>query len=313
MRTTSEKNLKDYIEEVRKNIYYDPLSDTYKIKVGDKIVVIPDYIMRAENANFLEKGVDGIEDERVRKILGLDTKFPQIDYTDSRLYEIGTSFGQGSGVCVGPQGPGVYADIKASLYSKSKYADTNSTGASSHNQGWHVAAGGYHGCYQWEATLLEQKAEDRIACTECDNVLRPFTEGFEVKVYYHDRYAGIPWNLLVDEAVKLLRTKKNMDIHIKYKCAKSDGAEVSYEVYSGTNSSKRVIACILLTPKAFDRRYTTVVDDFAMLMRKFDTHTYIMLRIAYILGFIYKLEDSAALKMPLPEVKVLRHITTPNI
>lgn len=132
MRTTSENNLKDYIEEVRKNIYYDPLSDTYKIKDGDKMVVIPDYIMRAENANFLEKGVDGIEDERVRKILGLDTKFSQIDPTDPRVsdWEVGTSFSQGSGACVGPHGPGVYA--------------ANTSGASSHNQGWHVAAG----CYQ---------------------------------------------------------------------------------------------------------------------------------------------------------------------
>jgi hypothetical protein len=69
---------------------------------------------------------------------------------------------------------------------------------------------------------------------------------------------------------------------------------------------------VLLKPDIFDRLHKTELDGYARLMKKFDTHTYIILRIAYVLGQAYKIGDKDALRIDLPIVRILKHTTEPD-
>lgn len=151
----------------------------------------------------------------------------------------------------------------------------------------------------------KRKAENTIAVCGYPDMEKP---GEPVKVYYHDRWAGKPWNVLADEAVELLRDKKGVDIRVMNKQMGYDGVLMSYDAY---RNNMRVESEVLLKPEIFDRMEKTEIDRQAGLKNELDTHTYILLRIAYVLFQVYKIDDDKALRIHTPIVSVFKHTAAP--
>lgn len=58
------KCLGEYIKE--DDVFYDPLTDTYKIKAGEKIMEIPGYALQSESIRTLQDALSNVDDENIK-------------------------------------------------------------------------------------------------------------------------------------------------------------------------------------------------------------------------------------------------------
>jgi hypothetical protein len=276
------------------------LTDTYKVRAGDRAIVISGRALRSESVRTLKEALSNVDDEYVRTdLLGAWAK-AKIGEADDEAY------GKAYLGDWGPRASGI-GDLRSETSSAA-----GSAGAHSGNQSFDPLRArvdyGYRVTQPWDDPLegMRRKAEDTIAVMGDPD---PTRMDEPIPVYYSDRWAGKPWNVLADEAVELLRDKKGIDIGVRSKQVGADGVLMTYEVH---RDYKRVIVDLILKPEIFDRTHKTELDGYARLMKKFDTHTYIVLRIAYVLGQAYKIGDRDALRIDLPVVRILRHTTEPD-
>lgn len=145
---------------------------------------------------------------------------------------------------------------------------------------------GYASSYDPIDTLYRGAMDPRdnmVACVEMPKPTPDYDPNATPKVYFNYRFPSKRSVDIIDEAIELLNSKKNIGM-----------TKVSVEpVFEGfrlrahsdmpavKGMSKTLI--VLIKRMAFDRAHKTDIDDSARLMAKLDTDTYIKLRIAFLL------------------------------
>ena len=122
-----------------------------------------------------------------------------------------------------------------------------------------------------------------VACAEMPEPTPDYDPKAMPKIYYNSRFPSKRSVDIIDEAIELLNSKKNVNM-----------TKVSVEpVFEGFRLRARSdmpaargmgkTLIVLIKRTAFDRAHKTDIDDSARLMAKLDTNTYIKLRIAFLL------------------------------
>lgn len=133
------------------------------------------------------------------------------------------------------------------------------------------------------------KAAENMACADMPEVKPCHKSHKDVpmpKVYYHDRFPSMTAPEIVDDAILMLRTKKNLDISLRSFNKEGDDWRLVYEVETerfktAPSWERKTIECVF-TDKAFDRT-TSEIDRHAKLKARLDTNTFLKLRIAFLL------------------------------
>ena len=125
--------------------------------------------------------------------------------------------------------------------------------------------------------------DNMVACVEMPKPTPDYDPSATSKVYYNSRFPSKRSGDIIDEAIELLNSKKNVNM-----------TKVSIEpVFEGfrlrTHSDTPAVRgmgktlIVLIKHAAFDRAHESDIDAEARLMAKLDTDTYIKLRIAFLL------------------------------
>lgn len=109
-------------------------------------------------------------------------------------------------------------------------------------------------------------------------------------VYYNDRFPSVPASTIISEAIKLLNAKKNLNLTNTIIDQVFEGFKLSirFDMPFVPGSKKTLI--VMIKHAAFDRAQRTDIDNFAGLMAKLDTDTYIKLRIAFLIFEALKID-----------------------
>ena len=122
-----------------------------------------------------------------------------------------------------------------------------------------------------------------VACVDMPKPTPDYNPSATPKIYFNNRFPSKRSGDIIDEAIELLNSKKNVNM-----------TKVSVEpVFEGFRLRARSdtpavkgmgkTLIVLIKRTAFDRAHKTDIDDSARLMAKLDTNTYIKLRIAFLL------------------------------
>ena len=149
-----------------------------------------------------------------------------------------------------------------------------------------VCGNGYTSSYGPIDALYRGAIDPRdnvVACAEMPKPTPDFDPSAMPKVYFNERFPSKRSGDIIDEAIELLNSKKNIGM-----------TKISIEpVFEGfrlrahsdmpaaRGMGKTLV--VLIKHSAFDRAHKTDIDDSARLMAKLDTDTYIKLRIAFLL------------------------------
>ena len=122
-----------------------------------------------------------------------------------------------------------------------------------------------------------------VACMDLPKPTPDYDPSAVPKVYFNDRFPSMRSGDIIDEAIELLNTKKNVNMT-------KVSVDQVFEGFKLRMHSNRPAAwgmgknlIVLIKHKAFDRAHKTDIDMHAGLMAKLDTNTYIKLRIAFLL------------------------------
>ena len=149
-----------------------------------------------------------------------------------------------------------------------------------------VCGNGYTSSYDPIDALYRGAMDPRdniIACVEMPKPMSDYDPSATSKVYYNSRFPSKGSGDIIDEAIELLNTKKDL------RMTKVDINQVfegfKLRVHSDTPAARRSgkTLIVLIKHKAFDRAHESDIDAEARLMAKLDTDTYIKLRIAFLL------------------------------
>ena len=126
-------------------------------------------------------------------------------------------------------------------------------------------------------------ADTIVACADMPKLTPDFDPSAMPKVYYNDRFPSKRSGDIIDEAIELLNTKKNLCL------TKADINQVFEGFKIRLHSDRPAVRgmgknlVVLIKHTAFDRAHKTDIDMHAGLMAKLDTDTYIKLRVAFLL------------------------------
>ena len=122
-----------------------------------------------------------------------------------------------------------------------------------------------------------------VACAEMPKLMSDFDPSATSKVYYNDRFPSKRSGDIIDEAIELLNTKKNVNMTKVSVGQVFEGFRLRLhsDLPAARGMGKTLI--VLIKHKAFDRAHTSDIDAEARLVAKLDTNTYIKLRIAFLL------------------------------
>ena len=134
-------------------------------------------------------------------------------------------------------------------------------------------------------------ADAVVACMDIPEPKPYYDPSAAPIVYRYNRFPSVQAKTIIDEAIKLLNTKKNLHLTKVDVERIFDGFKL--RIYSNTpfvqGSDKTLM--VVIKHAAFDRAYRTDIDMQAGLMAKLDTDTYIKLRIAFLLFEALKVDD----------------------
>lgn len=126
-------------------------------------------------------------------------------------------------------------------------------------------------------------ADTIVACMDMPKLTPDYDPSATPKVYYNDRFPSKRSGDIIDEAIELLNTKKNL-------CMTKMSIEQVFEgfklrLHSNRPATRRMCKnlVVLIKHTVFDRAHRTDIDMHAGLMAKLDTNTFIKLRIAFLL------------------------------
>ena len=227
-------------------IRYIPQSDTYRIKVGKRLIEVPARALRKAHSIEMVEAVLRDGNDRLKN-----------DFLDS-IVRIG----------------GRLVDDLGS--------DGNACG------------NGYVSSYDPIDALYRgaiDPADTVVACMDIPEPKPYYDPSAAPIVYHYNRFPSVPAKDIIDEAIKLLNTKKNLHL------TKVDINQVfegfrlrAHSDMSAVRGMDKTLV-VLIKHAAFDRAYRTDIDMQARLMAKLDTDTYIKLRIAFLLFEALKVDD----------------------
>ena len=109
-------------------------------------------------------------------------------------------------------------------------------------------------------------------------------------IYYNDRFPSVPARTIIDEAIKLLNTKKNLHMTKISVDQIFEGFKILIRSDMPFIQGSDKTLVVLIKHAAFDRAHRTDIDVQAGLMAKLDTDTYIKLRIAFLIFEALKID-----------------------
>ena len=122
-----------------------------------------------------------------------------------------------------------------------------------------------------------------VACMEMPKPTPDYDPKAVPKVYYNDRFPSKRSGDIIDEAIELLNTKKDLRMTKVSVGQVFEGFRLRLhsDMPAARGMGKTLI--VLIKHAAFDRAHESDIDAEARLMAKLDTDTYIKLRIAFLL------------------------------
>ena len=122
-----------------------------------------------------------------------------------------------------------------------------------------------------------------VACMDLPKPTPYYDPSAMPKVYYNDRFPSKRSVDIIDEAIELLNSKKNVNMTKVSVEPVFEGFKLrAHSDMQAARGMGKTLA-VLIKRMAFDRAHKTDIDDSARLMAKLDTDTYIKLRIAFLL------------------------------
>ena len=122
-----------------------------------------------------------------------------------------------------------------------------------------------------------------VACMDLPKPTPDFDPKAMPKVYYNDRFPSKRSGDIIDEAIELLNTKKNVNMTKVSVNQVFEGFKLRLHSDMPAARGMGKTLGVLIKHTAFDRAHRTDVDADARLMAKLDTDTYVKLRIAFLL------------------------------
>ena len=149
-----------------------------------------------------------------------------------------------------------------------------------------VCGNGYTSSYDPIDALCRGAMDPRdnvVACVEMPKPTPDYDPSATSKVYYNERFPSKRSGDIIDEAIELLNTKKNVNMTKVSVGQVFEGFRLRLhsDMPAAKGMGKTLI--VLIKHAAFDRAHESDIDAEARLMAKLDTDTYIKLRIAFLL------------------------------
>lgn len=149
-----------------------------------------------------------------------------------------------------------------------------------------VFENGYVGSYDPIDALYRGAIDPRDTVVACMDIPEPkpyYDPSAAPTIYYNNRFPSVPAKDIIDEAIKLLKNKKNLYITKLAVDQIFEGFKmrIRSDMQFIPGSAKTFM--VVIKHAAFDRAYKTDIDMQAGLKAKLDTDTYIKLRIAFLL------------------------------
>ena len=122
-----------------------------------------------------------------------------------------------------------------------------------------------------------------VACMEMPKPTPDYDPKAMPKVYYNSRFPSKRSGDIIDEAIELLNSKKNVNMTKVSVNQVFEGFKLRLhsDMPAARGMGKTLV--VLIKHTAFDRAHESDIDAEARLMTKLDTNTYIKLRIAFLL------------------------------
>ena len=149
-----------------------------------------------------------------------------------------------------------------------------------------VCGNGYTSSYNPIDALYRGAMDPRdnvVACAEMPKLTPDYDPKAVPKVYYNDRFPSKRSGDIIDEAIELLNTKKNVNMTKISIEPVFEGFRLRTHSDTPTARGMGKTLVVLIKRTAFDRAHGSDIDAEARLMAKLDTNTYIKLRIAFLL------------------------------
>ena len=149
-----------------------------------------------------------------------------------------------------------------------------------------------------------------VACMDLPKPTPYYDPNATPTIYYNDRFPSMPAKTIIDEAIKLLNTKKNLHMIKLSQFQIFEGFKIlirsDMPVVQGSDKTMMV----LIKHAAFDRAKRTEIDKFAGLKAKLDTDTYVKLRIAFLLFEALKVDNNKSIDSDIFEIisSNVRHV-----
>lgn len=167
-----------------------------------------------------------------------------------------------------------------------------------------------HTSAPWDDPLAAQTNDNIVACidvpewkpdSKSNNYILPN------QIYYHDRFPSISVRALVEDAINILKKEKKLNISIHSLSREGTDWRLVYKTISNNIAPDlkqgKLIECIL-TSKTFER-FSHDLDRYAKLKAKWNTNTYIKMRIAYLLFRALRLNKHDAEAVNLDIFRIL--------
>ena len=130
-----------------------------------------------------------------------------------------------------------------------------------------------------------------VACMDLPKPTPYYDPNATPTIYYNDRFPSMPASSIIDEAIKLLNAKKNLYMTKISVNQIFEGFKILIRSDMPISQGADKTLMVLIKHAAFDRAQRTDIDKFAGLKAKLDTDTYIKLRIAFLLFEALKVDD----------------------
>ena len=149
-----------------------------------------------------------------------------------------------------------------------------------------VCGNGYTSSYDPIDALYRGTMDPRgnvVACVEMPKPTPDYDPKAVPKVYFNDRFPSKRSGDIIDEAIELLNSKKN--VHMTKISIEPVFEGFRLRTHSDMPAARGIgkTLIVLIKHKVFDRAHRSDIDAEARLVAKLDTDTYIKLRIAFLL------------------------------
>ena len=157
-----------------------------------------------------------------------------------------------------------------------------------------VCENGYVSSYDPIDALYRGAIDPADAVVACMDIPEPkpyYDPSAAPTIYYNDRFPSVQAKTIIDEAIKLLNTKKNLHM-IKISIDQIfEGFKIRIRSNMPFIQGSDKTLMVVIKHVAFDRAHRTDIDMQAGLKAKLDTDTYIKLRIAFLLFEALKVNE----------------------